>query len=70
MKAVESEQALPQLSWRKSSYSSEEGGQCVEVATCPHTVYVQDSKDRARAGLAVGPDAWAVFVGYAVDQTG
>ncbi|MEH0633263.1 DUF397 domain-containing protein [Streptomyces bottropensis] len=70
MRAVESEQALPQLVWRKSSYSSEEGGQCVEVATCSHTVYVQDSKDTARPRLVVGPDAWAVFVGYAVEQTG
>jgi hypothetical protein len=57
------------LLWIKSSFSSEEGGECVEVATCPHTVHVRDSKDTARPALAVGPDTWAMFVGYAVDQT-
>ncbi|MCK8432125.1 DUF397 domain-containing protein [Streptomyces sp. D2-8] len=58
-----------ELTWAKSTYSSGEGGQCVEVATCSQAVHVRDSKDTARPGLAVGPDAWQVFVGYAVDQT-
>jgi hypothetical protein len=31
--------------WRKSSYSSGQGGQCVEVATTPGHVAVQDTKD-------------------------
>ncbi|MEU4684316.1 DUF397 domain-containing protein [Streptomyces xinghaiensis] len=53
------------MSWRKSSHSSDEGGQCVEVAECPHVIHVRDSKDIARPGLAVGPDAWAHFVGFA-----
>ncbi|MER6080135.1 DUF397 domain-containing protein [Streptomyces sp. NPDC001833] len=57
-----------ELTWVKSTYSSGEGGQCVEVATCSHYVRVRDSKDTARPGLAVGPDAWGTFVGYAVDQ--
>lgn len=58
-----------ELTWVKSTYSSGEGGQCVEVATCSQAVHVRDSKDIARPGLAVGPDAWAVFVGYAVGET-
>ncbi|WP_030544114.1 DUF397 domain-containing protein [Streptomyces albus] len=53
------------MSWRKSSYSSGEGGECVEVAACPHTIHVRDSKNIARPGLAVGPGAWASFVGFA-----
>ncbi|MGW0942456.1 DUF397 domain-containing protein [Streptomyces sp. NPDC002623] len=56
------------LTWVKSTYSSGEGGQCVEVATCSQAVYVRDSKDSARPGLAVGQDVWATFVGYAVEQ--
>ncbi|WP_319054218.1 DUF397 domain-containing protein [Streptomyces europaeiscabiei] len=58
------------LTWFKSSYSGAEGGDCVEVAASPQAIQVRDSKDPARPGLAVGPDAWAVFVGYAVEQTG
>jgi hypothetical protein len=53
------------VTWRTSSYSSGEGGQCVEVATCPHTVHVRDSKDKAGPTLGFGPDAWAAFVGFA-----
>ncbi|GKQ34111.1 DUF397 domain-containing protein [Streptomyces sp. A012304] len=56
------------LTWFKSSYSGAEGGDCVEVATSTRTIHVRDSKDRDHPGLAVGPDAWAMFVGYAVDQ--
>ncbi|MFE4049586.1 DUF397 domain-containing protein [Streptomyces sp. YIM B13518] len=54
--------------WAKSTYSSGEGGQCVEVATCSQAVHVRDSKEAARPGLAVAPDAWAAFVGYADEQ--
>ncbi|KPC88166.1 toxin-antitoxin system, toxin component [Streptomyces sp. NRRL WC-3753] len=53
------------LEWRKSSYSSEEGGECIEVAIRPATVHVRDSKDTARAALAVEPTAWAAFVEFA-----
>ncbi|MFI7870024.1 DUF397 domain-containing protein [Streptomyces salinarius] len=56
---------IDQLVWRKSSYSSEEGGECVEVATRPATVHVRDSKDTTRAALAIEPMAWAAFVEFA-----
>ncbi|WP_428843609.1 DUF397 domain-containing protein [Streptomyces hirsutus] len=59
---------MTELTWVKSTYSSGEGGQCIEVATCSHSVHVRDSKDTARSGLAVGPDAWGMFVGYAVEE--
>lgn len=62
--------AVPDLVWSKSSYSSGEGGECVEVATCPHTVHVRDSKDTNRPGLAVGSEAWAAFVGFTADRIG
>lgn len=59
---------ITELTWVKSTYSSGEGGQCVEIATCSHSVHVRDSKDTARPGLAVGQGAWGMFVGYAVEE--
>ncbi|MFH8237964.1 DUF397 domain-containing protein [Streptomyces sp. NPDC018321] len=56
----------PELAWFKSSYSTGDGGQCVEVAVSPHVVHVRDSKDIARRGIAVDEAAWTAFVGFAV----
>ncbi|MFJ4010233.1 DUF397 domain-containing protein [Streptomyces sp. NPDC090026] len=53
------------LVWIKSSYSSEEGGECVEVAECPGRVHVRDSKDTNRPGLVVDAVAWVAFVRFA-----
>ncbi|WP_405860819.1 DUF397 domain-containing protein [Streptomyces sp. NBC_01515] len=51
------------LEWFKSSYSGSEGGQCVEVATCPNTIHIRDSKKPEADGatLQLGPAAWAAF---------
>ncbi|MGW6057537.1 DUF397 domain-containing protein [Streptomyces sp. NPDC055189] len=65
MRADECVQGAPRLIWRKSSYSSEEGGECVEVAPCPETVHVRDSKDRTRPPLHVSPQSWMTFIGFA-----
>lgn len=55
-----------ELSWFKSSYSDDQGSACVEVAPCPHTVHVRDSKLGARSPhLEVPADAWSAFVTYA-----
>ncbi|MFD8339786.1 DUF397 domain-containing protein [Streptomyces malaysiensis] len=51
------------LSWFKSSYSSSEGGMCVEVAATPDTVHVRDSKDRHGAQLAFSIRQWDAFIG-------
>ena len=48
------------VTWRKSSYSGGNGGQCVEVAA-PGRVLVRDTKHRAGAVLAFTPDAWRAF---------
>ncbi|MFG2722073.1 DUF397 domain-containing protein [Streptomyces sp. NPDC048416] len=56
---------IDQLVWRKSSYSSEEGGECVEVASSLAKVHVRDSKDTTRPTLAVEPTAWTTFVEFA-----
>ena len=53
---------LTSAAWRKSSYSSANGGQCVEVADgLPGTVAVRDSQDPAGPALAFTPQQWAAF---------
>ena len=47
--------------WRKSSYSGNNGGECVEVSTAVHTVAVRDSMDRGGPRLSFGPQVWAAF---------
>ncbi|MEV7063704.1 DUF397 domain-containing protein [Streptomyces collinus] len=53
------------LSWFKSSYSGNEGGECLEVAAAPGAVHVRDSKAPARAQLAFRRAEWAAFLRYA-----
>ncbi|MFF5715959.1 DUF397 domain-containing protein [Streptomyces buecherae] len=49
--------------WRKSSYSGNNGGNCVEVAPgFPGVVPVRDSKDPDGPALAFDAAAWAAFV--------
>ena len=50
-----------QTSWRKSSYSSSNGGDCLEVADAPGAVLVRDSKDPDGPRLAFGRSAWEAF---------
>ncbi|MDQ0939618.1 DUF397 domain-containing protein [Streptomyces sp. V1I1] len=52
------------LSWFKSSYSSNEGGECVEVAASEQAVSVRDSNDVTRPHLSVSHPGWARFVRY------
>jgi len=48
--------------WRKSSYSGDNGGDCVEVArNLPGVVAVRDSKDPHGPALAFTPAEWAAF---------
>ena len=57
------------LRWFKSSYSNDSGGQCVEVAPCPHTIHIRDSKNPDGPILTVSDESWAAFVGrYARPQ--
>ena len=51
---------LNRAAWRKSSYSGNNGGACIEVAAA-RTVAVRDSKDPHGPVLAFGPQAWAAF---------
>lgn len=53
------------LHWFKSTYSGNEGGNCIEVAACPHTVHIRDSKDLTVPALAVSSTTWTSFVEFA-----
>jgi hypothetical protein len=49
--------------WRKSSYSGNNGGDCVEVASgVPGVVPVRDSKVPTGPALMLTPAAWGEFV--------
>jgi hypothetical protein len=49
--------------WRKSSYSGNGGGNCVEVTTSlPRVVAVRDSKDPHGPVLIISRDEWARFI--------
>ncbi|WP_245663539.1 DUF397 domain-containing protein [Nocardia inohanensis] len=60
--------------WRTSSYSGPNGGECVEVAFDTDRVLVRDTKFRrdpanahaAQPMLAVSPAAWDAFLRYVV----
>ncbi|MEU2765564.1 DUF397 domain-containing protein [Streptomyces diastaticus] len=55
------------LAWVKSSYSSADGGNCLEwapsVALATDAVPVRDSKDTSIHGIVVSGPAWSAFVG-------
>jgi hypothetical protein len=51
-----------EAAWFKSSYSTGNGGECVEVAALPARVLVRDSKRSAGPVLSLGQQAWAEFV--------
>lgn len=65
MNVEESVPGEAELAWFKSSYSSGEGGECVEVAAGVVGVHVRDTKDRDRGTVDVPPSAWSAFVGFA-----
>ncbi|GAA2625116.1 DUF397 domain-containing protein [Streptomyces axinellae] len=62
-----SREGAADLEWVKSSYSDNDGPDCVEVALAPDAVHVRDSKDTAGPRLGFGSGAWAEFVSYAAD---
>ena len=54
---------LSSATWRKSSYSNSDGGNCVEIApNLPSVVPVRDSKDPARGTLLFEAAAWVRFI--------
>ena len=55
------------VTWRSSSFSGSNGGQCVEVATSGR-VLIRDTKDRAGAVLTFKPSAWREFAARVKDD--
>lgn len=57
---------ITEPSWRKSSRSGSNQGNCVEVAdNLPGRVLVRDTKDRDGGTLSFRPAAWQAFVNLA-----
>lgn len=57
-----------ELAWFKSSYSTGDGGECVEVASCPGVVHVRDSKDTTVPTLTLQPQTWDTFIGFVAES--
>ncbi|WP_328331019.1 MULTISPECIES: DUF397 domain-containing protein [unclassified Streptomyces] len=54
---------LTAVTWRKSSYSNQDGGQCLEVADdFVAVVPVRDSKNPHGPVIPFGTGGWASFV--------
>ncbi|MDB1088374.1 DUF397 domain-containing protein [Streptomyces sp. ACA25] len=52
------------LLWIRSTYSSNDGPECVEVAAAGGVVHVRDSKDKCGPRFAVGTEAWTAFLAH------
>ncbi|MET8362999.1 DUF397 domain-containing protein [Micromonospora sp. NPDC005252] len=50
------------LVWRKSSYSDNNGGACVEVAELGTSILVRDSKNPSGSNLCFTRGAWTRFL--------
>ncbi len=47
--------------WRKSSYSSANGADCVETASGGGVILLRDTTNRDGGTLTFGPEAWQEF---------
>jgi hypothetical protein len=50
-----------QPQWRKSSYSGDTGGECVEIAAVSPSIAVRDSKNPEGPMLTFDAATWAEF---------
>ncbi len=50
------------LTWRKSTYSTSNGGDCIEVSAVSDGFAVRDSKRPDGASLTFARDNWQVFI--------
>ncbi len=59
-----------EMQWRKSTYSGDQGGQCLEVAHTPEAaVAIRDSKNPAGPILTLDPAAFTTFVNWTTTTT-
>lgn len=59
---------LTGANWRKSSFSGDTGGDCIEVADLHPHIAVRDSKNPAGPVLTLTPSAFAAFVDAAAQE--
>jgi hypothetical protein len=52
---------LTRATWRTSSYSGNNGGNCVEAAAAARKIAIRDSKDPHGPVLAFAPKDWQRF---------
>ena len=59
------------VTWRKSTYSGGNGGNCIEVGTPAEAdrVLVRDTKDRPGPVLAFSPETWRGFANQVKSDT-
>ncbi|MFD5109569.1 DUF397 domain-containing protein [Streptomyces cinereoruber] len=62
-----SNQNLTGARWRKSSYSSDTGGNCIEVADLAAHIAVRDSKNPEGPAFLATPAAFTAFVTAAAE---
>ncbi|MEU3887948.1 DUF397 domain-containing protein [Streptomyces sp. NPDC029041] len=53
-----------ELAWFKSSYSSNDGPDCVEVAISSPSIHIRDSKNKHGAQLSFTGGAWSEFLEF------
>jgi hypothetical protein len=59
-----------EMQWRKSTYSGDQGGQCLEVARTPEAaVAIRDSKNPAGPMLTLDPATFTTFVNWTTTTT-
>jgi hypothetical protein len=46
------------MNWRKATYSGDNGGECIEVASASGLVMVRDTTNRDGITLSITPAAW------------
>lgn len=54
--------AAPHITWRKSTHSHGDSGQCVELAALASVVGIRDTKNRAAGHLTLTKQAFATLL--------
>jgi hypothetical protein len=59
---------IASLQWRKSSFSGNGGGNCVDVAADGEKIYVRNSKNPGGAVVAFTQSEWRAFISGAKNK--
>ncbi|GHG90786.1 DUF397 domain-containing protein [Streptomyces lanatus] len=61
---MESTGILTGIQWRKSTYSGDQGGDCIEIAGMTTAVAIRDSKNPAGPILTIEPATFTAFLAW------